>query len=349
MLPVLRHVHLQLTKRCNLRCYFCGQWGEKGYLRHHPDQLVEADLAEWQRIIAQVAELQPRPKLTIWGGEPFMHPDCSAILAELRERGFKIDLVTNGVLIAPQIDTINRCVNTLFVSIDGPREVHERIRGVPGIFDTILANFAQVDATRVNKIAMTVINEHNYRLLPDLPKVLEPAGLSTILLQNLIYMTPEDGARYRTWLNEAFACAAPGAEAWIQPQLGDYINELPAMVREIERRSAAGEYRQKVVLFPDMSGNRAIDYYRLPDGLPSGKTQDDYCWAPFTHVNIDPSGEVQPCIDFHDLSLGNIRRQTLAEIFAGERAEHFRQEIVAGHNPACKHCPWRFNTHLLNE
>ena len=33
MIPEKRieKVHFQITKQCNLRCPFCGQWGERGF------------------------------------------------------------------------------------------------------------------------------------------------------------------------------------------------------------------------------------------------------------------------------------------------------------------------------
>ena len=29
----IRHVHFQITRNCNLRCEFCGQWGKNGFFR----------------------------------------------------------------------------------------------------------------------------------------------------------------------------------------------------------------------------------------------------------------------------------------------------------------------------
>ena len=45
-------------------------------------------------------------------------------------------------------------------------------------------------------------------------------------------------------------------------------------------------------------------------------------------------------IKFFGFSAGNVRKESLAEIFRNERAEAFRRAQKNGELPICSHCPW---------
>ena len=47
-------VHLQITKNCNLRCWFCGQWGKKGFFADDKGELLS--LNKWLDIINELAK-----------------------------------------------------------------------------------------------------------------------------------------------------------------------------------------------------------------------------------------------------------------------------------------------------
>ena len=42
-------VHFQITKRCNLRCWFCGQWGSQGSFAQKANE--EMSFEDWRRVI----------------------------------------------------------------------------------------------------------------------------------------------------------------------------------------------------------------------------------------------------------------------------------------------------------
>ena len=41
----LQLVHFQITRSCNLRCWFCGQWGKQGFLRDDGGKALGKNLA----------------------------------------------------------------------------------------------------------------------------------------------------------------------------------------------------------------------------------------------------------------------------------------------------------------
>jgi MoaA/NifB/PqqE/SkfB family radical SAM enzyme len=103
----------------------------------------------------------PMTKLSLSGGEPFIRDDVAEII-----RVFDtwcapaiVDIPTNGTYVdrieqqASQILAYterNQPVIEVQLSIDGPREIHDRIRGVPGLFDKVLASYWVLDKIRAD-------------------------------------------------------------------------------------------------------------------------------------------------------------------------------------------------------
>ena len=48
----IEQVHFQITRNCNLRCPFCGQWGKKGFFAGGCGD--EMSFGEWESVIKQL-------------------------------------------------------------------------------------------------------------------------------------------------------------------------------------------------------------------------------------------------------------------------------------------------------
>ena len=69
------------------------------------------------------------------GGEPALYPELEKLAKYGKKLGFFQILFTNGTI------RINlECFDVIQVSIDGPKHLHERVRGKEGIFEKILKN-----------------------------------------------------------------------------------------------------------------------------------------------------------------------------------------------------------------
>jgi hypothetical protein len=81
-----------------------------------------------------------RGAVTLTGGEPPIHPEILDILRELRLRGLKFRVESDGTPIGDQQAQLLRDTATsVSISPDGPTaELHHDLRGVPGAFDRAL-------------------------------------------------------------------------------------------------------------------------------------------------------------------------------------------------------------------
>ncbi|GIH72137.1 radical SAM protein [Sphaerimonospora thailandensis] len=136
-----RKALIQITERCNLHCAHCfvssGDWGEHMRLE---------DLT--QKVFPRLQRARVR-RLTLTGGEPFVHPDILEICRVLAEMGLPVGICTNATQTSDeQISYLARLGNVhINVSFDGFRpESHGKFRGSVASFHTTLATtraFAQ--------------------------------------------------------------------------------------------------------------------------------------------------------------------------------------------------------------
>ena len=323
----LEMVHLQLTRKCNLRCYFCGQWGRKGFFSGGAD--ADMRLEEWRRVIDRLIEYRKAsgtsPEITLWGGEPLVYPEFKAIVEYLRANEFQLKLITNGVLLDRFAELIKYNFKHVHISIDGPREIHDRIRG-QGVFDKVAASVKLLHGGTAEIIFMTVISPDNVNIMPEIPYALEKLGPDKIILHKLIYLSSNECAAYRNWMKTTFNREAPAIDSWAKDDTADYLSELEKNAKILQQEIDERKFSTEVVY--------------LPHGNAAAST---FCLAPFRRLHVAYNGDVLYCTDFYDFKAGNVRNNDLIDIFNNEISEKFRGEIAAGNCPTCNHCAWKSN------
>ncbi len=125
MMTELSRVLLLCTTRCNLKCGFCKYSCRDG---------VDLPLEAIRTLAPQMADAGIKT-VFISGGEPLLRRDFGEMTASLLDAGLDIRLSTNGTLITSSRVKELRGINDISISIDGPRDIHDRVRGVPGAFD----------------------------------------------------------------------------------------------------------------------------------------------------------------------------------------------------------------------
>ena len=80
---------------------------------------------------------------------------------------------------------------------------------------------------------------------------------------------------------------------------------------------------------------------------PQSGEKDVYCYDPWESINVEPNGDVYPC-SVSSQVMGNINKQSIEEIWNGERYQDFRARVNIGgpkQNEDCRNC---INCHLHN-
>ena len=152
----------ELTLACNLRCTHCGSRAGRARVK-------ELTTDECLDVVDQLAALGAE-LVTLSGGEPTLRPDWDVIARALVERGVKVNMVTNGVYrdaeaaaaIARRARDAGLC--NVGLSVDGPREIHDTIRGAGSLEKTLVAMSAFREAGLPVGLLTTVSRANLYAL-----------------------------------------------------------------------------------------------------------------------------------------------------------------------------------------
>ncbi len=318
----LELVHFQITKNCNLRCWFCGQWGKKGFFSDASGAAMTLD--DWKEIIRQLADYRDQsgtsPDIMLWGGEPLVCPFFAELVHALRNNGFRLGMVTNGILIDRYADILKNEFHHIYVSIDGDRETHDKIRG-KGVFDMVAHNLELLRGGRAKISIMSVISQDSLPILHQLPEILGELNCDEIILQEMIYLTSQEAEDYAAWLNKEFGQTASEIFSWVGTGVGE--TQKAAAISDVLSRTYS----------------KPVTY--LPHGAAS-----TYCKSPYSHAHIAWNGNVIYCTDFYDFSAGNVKQNNLMDIFENEISQHYREEISKGNCATCNHCSWKNSEHF---
>ena len=159
--PPIKALCLHVSHDCNLRCRYCfASTGDFGTGRR---MTMSFDTAK--RAIDFVMEKSGKRRnleVDFFGGEPLMAMDTvrrtveyARSVEKAHDKNFRFTLTTNGVLLDDEtIDYLNREMSNVVLSLDGRREVNDRMRPTPGgqgSYDVIVPRFQKLVSQRGTK------------------------------------------------------------------------------------------------------------------------------------------------------------------------------------------------------
>lgn len=133
-----------LTARCNARCGFCA-WNPDFY---DPKEQLSTPAIKQLYSDARRAGFVG---VSIWGGEPLLHPDFEDVVRHAKSLGLVTNMVTNGFLIEKKLDAIVPYIDRLSISVDHPSARHDEMRGIKGLFERIVSATKAVRARAPTK------------------------------------------------------------------------------------------------------------------------------------------------------------------------------------------------------
>lgn len=292
---------LDVTRRCNLRCQMCRTWQ-----READGELSAAEIGDLLHQLPRLCWLD------VTGGEPFLRADAAELFRAIADATPALHVLhfpTNGwftrriaevaadwVKRRPEVQLI------VTVSIDGPREVHDRVRGVPGAFDRALDTFRMLRAMDgVDVYVGTTISEHTRGTV---------AALSDVLTREVPGFRGSEWHWNRLQVSEHFF--NNGGLAGEQPPGEDLVRE------HLARRGAP----RSLVDLMELAFLVNLEF--VQDGEPSGIT----CQSLRSTAFVSPEGDVYPC-HVYDRPVGNVLRRPFSEIWHDRATLRARADIEA--------------------
>ena len=156
----IKSMCLNISHDCNLRCEYCfAAQGDFGHGRKlMPFEVGKAAIDFLIKHSANRHNLE----LDFFGGEPLMNLDVVKKVVEYarsiekeHNKNFRFTMTTNGILLDDDsIDFINREMSNVVLSLDGRKEVNDRLRPTvnkKGSYDIIVPKYQKLVAERGNK------------------------------------------------------------------------------------------------------------------------------------------------------------------------------------------------------
>ena len=312
-LPVLVvHAH----SSCNCRCIMCDIWKTQ-----EGKAFREADL---EPHLASIRQLGVR-WVVFSGGEPLMNAELPELSRILRAENIRLTLLTTGLLLQKCASAVAAGFDDVIVSLDGPAEIHNKIRRVERAFalleDGVKAVRKQRPEMRIT--ARTTVQKANHchlRETVDAARRLNLNGISFLAAD----LTSSAFNRPLLW---------PASR---QDEIGLSLLEVGALEREIEAliQETGRESECGFIAETPEKLRRIARQFRVQLGLKTGESP--ICNAPWVSAVIETDGTVRPC--FFHAAIGNLREGSLESIVNGEAGRAFRENLDIANNAICRRC-----------
>lgn len=336
-----RAVSFKLTSLCNLRCRMCGQYGLVGNaLRQSPAELKkQMDLERLKWIIDQIVPFRPG-MIYLWGGEPFLHPAFIDLVNYIKQQKLFCIVTTNGTRLETTAEAlVNSRLDILRISLDGPPEVHDLIRGVPGVFGQIARGVQAINERKkaVSSLfplleVICTISQDNYRHLEAAASLFEGMGIDTITFVHQLYTPPAIGRRHQQLYAQLFDCEAQAWQGFAQDVSGIDVTALGQTIERLRQREGA----VPIGFSPPLRGPEQVAaYYQDLTSL----FHDKRCSGPWLWLEVYPDGNIYPCHEFPDYCVGNILQEGFWPVWNGPRFRQFRCQLMLHRGfPGCAAC-----------
>jgi MoaA/NifB/PqqE/SkfB family radical SAM enzyme len=262
------------------------------------------------------------------GGEPLMHSDLFRLCALLRKRRIRITILSTGLLLERNASAIVANADDVIVSLDGPRDVHDRIRRVNGAFDKLTAGVYSIRARRADFPihARCTVQRLNHVALRETVSVARRMGITGISFL-AADVTSTAFNRLAVWDD-----ARQAEVALNRTEVLALESEIDALAMESEGRKFVAESPEKL--------RRIVRHFRAHMG--EVQPVAPRCNAPWVSMVMEADGTVRPCF-FHP-PVGKVDASTtLGDILNNEEAVRFRSSLDVASNPICQRCVCSLN------
>jgi radical SAM protein with 4Fe4S-binding SPASM domain len=304
-IPSLACCVWELTLRCNLRCLHCG--ATAGSAR--PDELTTTEAL---RVADELVALKAN-EVTLMGGEIFLRPDWPELARTLRAGGVQVVVFTNCTLITPERIAQLKALEprTIGTSIDGGCAAsHDEIRGVPRAFAKTLAAIDDLQAEGLRVGVITTLTRRNLYELPAIARLLMGRDIH--------------------WQIQA---AGAGGERLARTDLLTPLEFYFAALFIARLRTTYPWAVLPVIGAHDFGYcSTRLSSLRVPGQVWTG------CGAGRNTLGIQSNGSVKGCLSLPgNFVVGNVREQSLLELWEGDTFEAWRQPVTR--HGFCAECP----------
>ncbi|MCG8501953.1 MAG: SPASM domain-containing protein [Firmicutes bacterium] len=339
-----RWIVFQLLEKCNLRCKMCYEWGREGSY-FSKKSLEQLDINVIKKVISDC--YREKPYFELFGGEPLLYPQIDEVLSVIRHYGCNVDIPTNGTLIEKYAEMlVEHEPRRIWISIDGPEDINDIQRG-KGVYKRAVAGIQklhQVKKERGKELPMIgvtmVVTPLNYRYIEQFfIQDLDASMLDWISIEFQLYTTHTHCEAYERILCSQFGVKEATCARGLVRGCEDFddinIKELIRQVHSV--RAYCKEKHINVIGYPKTMDEENLKHFYSArwDKMLDKRARCSLSWL---YVEIGANGDVTPCHTFYDYTVGNVYKESIADIWNGKKLETFRKYIRKNMLPICTAC-----------
>lgn len=312
---VIKALCLHVAHTCNLNCEYC--FASQG--KYHGERALMSYETGKRALDFLIENSGTRRNLEVdfFGGEPLMNFNVvKQLVAYAREqekihnKNFRFTLTTNGILIDDDvIDFCNKEMSNIVLSLDGRKEVHDRLRKDylgRGSYDIIVPKFQEFVRRRGGK---------NYYIRGTF------THNNTDFTNDIFHMAD---LGFTELSMEPVVCSPDDASALTESDLPILLEQYEVLAKEMIRRKKAGNGFTFYHYMLDLKHGPCI--YKRISGCGSGTE----------YMAVTPAGELYPCHQF----VGD-KKYLLGNIYDGVTNKEIQNEFKlcnAYARSECKDC-----------
>jgi MoaA/NifB/PqqE/SkfB family radical SAM enzyme len=333
------------TEACNLRCSFCNQWGDNGYLKLGVRKIAHMPPDGIRRLLREIDHRHTA--VSIHGGEPFAYKHLDVLLDALAERPYDTIFTTNGTLIDRELERLARIEHLGFLySIDGDEAGHDAVRG-KGTYRKAKENIHALFAER-RRIGLPLpLVIFSYTIceathgIDEVREIAREFGSFFINLNMRWFLGEADGVAYEKHLARTLGVKSSGAwRGWVvDGKPHDYREQAAALARLVGTRWLRPPYP-----FSTPWGLRGGDFQRY-FADPYEVFGNETCFMPSYWARIHANGDLIYCPGHPDVIAGNVFEQGLDGAFNSETSIRFRKHLLEQRMSICQRCCGLYMNH----
>ena len=302
-------VQLHVTERCNLRCKHCYQSEKKPQQMSLSD--IKALIAETSDMLTdwrQAYGLSFISSFNVTGGEPFLRKDIFRVIEQLKENKFDTYILTNGTLITREIASVLSLleIKGVQISIEGPEDIHDDIRG-RGSFAAALKGIRYLVDAGLELTLNTTLSALNAPYFVDMIKLASSLGAQRLGFSRLV----------------PAGCGKKMIDSMLEE---DVLEDLYTSIFSM--------YTNGLHI---TTGDPIAEQLRNPAGedtdnpMPSGG-----CAAGVSGLTVLPDGTITPCRRL-PVPIGNVKKDSLRELWASSEVLNALRD-KSGYKGKCGQC-----------
>ena len=329
---------LGVNNICNLHCKMCDvgieYTGSNFYQNLMGTTPVNMPIELIRKIIDEAALHFPKTKIGYAFTEPLIYPHLIESLHYANQKKLYTSITTNALTLKLKAkDICEAGLNDIFISLDGPEEIHNQIRGNKSSFQKAIEGIGELLKydLRPDISIFCVITEWNIGHLKEFVELFKQLPIIQLGFMHTNFTPDFIVQKHNQFYGGKYSATISNTE-----QIEISKMNLKILFDEILEIKNSN-YSFNVTFSPNISTENELNvFYNKPEILV-GKICNDV----YRNIMIKSDGSVIPAHGrCYNLEIGKIYSQSINEIWNSSTVSNFRKDLMnaGGLLPACSRC-----------